>query len=144
MKNVEKRTECPLCLVTFDNPKKFKIHINNLHRKDEEMSALKSTIYVKMKSKCKFCMKKVFNQHTLRYHFDKVHKEEENKNVWHCDYCKKEFRPEAKRVSHLAEHMRDDHSLPGWSFAEESQKPTAKSALQNFQMMMARLQGGNS
>jgi len=142
-KEVETRTDCPLCTINFDNTKKFREHINNFHRKDEdERSALKSRKYVIMKSKCKFCEKKVFNQRTLRYHFDKLHREDENKKVWSCDYCKKEFRPEQKRVSHLTEHMRDDHNLPGWSFAEASQMPKAKSSHQNFQMMMARLQGG--
>merc|ERR1712129_211329 len=142
----EKLTDCVLCLVNFENTKKYKEHISNYHRKvKDEWTAITSKHageQVVLKSKCKFCMKKVFNQHTLRYHFDKVHREEENKKVWSCDYCKKEFRPEPKRVSHLTEHMRDDHSLPDWSFAEASQKPKAKGAQENFKMIMARLQGG--
>jgi len=143
-------SECRLCSTKFKNSRRYKEHINNIHKKfEEEMSslrALEAGEEIASTSQCKFCQKKFLNQHVLKYHFDKVHKVEESQKVWSCDYCRKEIKPDRLMSSHIRNHMRDEHNLPEYSFFETSARarPTVNRALQNYQAMVARLQGGCS
>ena len=151
------KKECALCLVQYQTTKEFQNHILSVHKNfPEEIAAFKSLKNgedISLKSQCKFCQKKLLNGHVLKSHYEKVHKQEENTKTWECEFCKKNFKPEKKRRSLFAGHMRDEHDLPEYNCLEA--KYGAKSscnksgavgnqAKQNFQLMMAKMLGMKS
>ena len=148
-------TECRLCHIRYQTAADFRSHVLGTHKPfAEEIAALKSLQKgeeISLKLRCKFCEKRLMNGHVLKSHYDKVHRQEENKKIWECEFCKKKFKPDKKRRSLFAAHMRDEHDWPEYNCLEAKvANSSSKSggggnqAKQNFQLMMAKMLGMKS
>ena len=141
-------SSCRLCHVLFDTRKQYTEHIKATHKrfKDEMIAteALRRGKEINLMSQCKFCNKGLLNRHVLTYHYGKVHREQEQKKVWNCEFCKKEFKPDLyARTNKLTQHMREDHDLEDYHFAEAkgTTKIQGNNAQQNYHLMLAKMLG---
>ena len=139
---------CKLCHILFETRIKYNEHIKCNHKrfKDEMMAieALQKEKEINLTSECKFCHKGLLNRHVLTYHYGKVHREQEQKKIWKCDFCKKEFKADLhKRTLKLTQHMREDHDLEDYHFAEAkgANKIKDNKAKQNYQLILAKMLG---
>ena len=105
--------------IRYQTAADFRSHVLGTHKPfAEEIAALKSLQKgeeISLKLRCKFCEKRLMNGHVLKSHFEKVHRQEENKKIWECEFCKKKFKPDRKRRSLFAAHMRDEHDWPEYN-----------------------------
>jgi hypothetical protein len=93
-------TSCNICNRQFDNIRKYKAHMYNHKKQDDET--------VKKKEKklmCEECAKEFTNVFTLNCHIEATHRRVERDDiVFKCNYCNEQFKAHMDMIEHNKIH----------------------------------------
>lgn len=93
-------TTCNICNRRFDNHRKYKIHMYN-HKRQEEDSVKKK----EKKLMCEECAKEFTNVFSLNCHIESTHRRVERDDiVFKCNYCNEQFNAHMDLVEHNKIH----------------------------------------